>query len=116
MSVKNVKAFFEKVEEDKALQEKLKALDMKEWAARDAAVGEMVEIAKTAGFVFTPEDFFAVKSAKPNAIQGTNHATPSKGCWVIGLKDYDPPPPPCAHGHWAPPGPPCDPGKGLYEF
>jgi len=65
MSVKNVKAFYGKVEEDKALQAKLKALDKKAKEAQDAVIGELVGIAKTEGFVFTPKDLFKVRSEQP---------------------------------------------------
>ena len=56
MSVENVKAFFEKVAEDEALQEKLKAAREKRKAAVEAARAEVVSIASEAGFEFTPAD------------------------------------------------------------
>ena len=52
MSVANVKAFFEKVAEDEALQEKLKALAERE----EAMYADLVEIASAAGFEFTTAD------------------------------------------------------------
>lgn len=55
MSVKNVKEFFEEVEEDKALQGKLKMV-----AANDnneEAVADLVRIAAVAGFEFTSIDY-----------------------------------------------------------
>ena len=52
MSVENVKAFFEKVAEDKELQEKLKALAERE----EAMYADLVQIASAAGFEFTTAD------------------------------------------------------------
>lgn len=52
MSVENVKAFFEKVAEDKDLQEKLKALAERE----EALYADLVQIASAAGFKFTTAD------------------------------------------------------------
>ncbi|MFZ5642574.1 MAG: Nif11-like leader peptide family natural product precursor [Bacillota bacterium] len=65
MSVIQVKAFFEKVEEDKALQEKLKALDKKAKKALDTAIDELVEIARMEGFIFTPQDLVDARNQKP---------------------------------------------------
>lgn len=62
MSVKNVKAFFEKVEGDKVLQAKLKALAVKYEGQRDAGVAELVEIAAEAGIKFTATDFADAKA------------------------------------------------------
>ena len=49
MSVENVKAFFDKVAEDKALQEKLKALAERE----EALYADLVQVASAAGCEFT---------------------------------------------------------------
>ena len=57
MSVENVKAFFEKVEGDKELQEKLKP------STEGGALDEVVAIAAEAGFEFTVEDFAEVLEA-----------------------------------------------------
>jgi predicted ribosomally synthesized peptide with nif11-like leader len=52
MSVENVKAFFEKVAEDDALQEKLRALAERE----EAIYADLVKIASAAGCEFTTQD------------------------------------------------------------
>ncbi len=64
MSVKNVKAFFEKVEGDKGLQEKLKALDTKVRKNRNEEITEFLKIASAAGFKFTPGDVAKARSQK----------------------------------------------------
>ncbi len=56
MSVKNVKAFFEKVEGDKGLQGKLKTSAEKYKAQEDVAMADLVKIAAEAGFKFTASD------------------------------------------------------------
>ena len=60
MSAENVKAFFEKAEGDKALQEKLKALAEQE-EAREAGDEELVKIASAAGYEFTADDVAEVR-------------------------------------------------------
>lgn len=64
MSVKNVKAFYEKVEGDKTLQAKLKALDRKAEDSVKEAIAELTKIASGTGFEFTIDDFFKAKSEK----------------------------------------------------
>ena len=64
MSVENVKAFFEKVEGDKALQAKLQALNAKAGENRDKEIAELLEIASAAGFEFTSDDFAKARSQK----------------------------------------------------
>lgn len=64
MSVKNVKAFFEKVEGDKVLQAKLKALGTKVRENRDEEMAEFLVIASAAGFEFTPDDIAKARSQK----------------------------------------------------
>jgi len=68
MSVKNVKAFYEKVAEDKILQKKLKALNKKakESGAQDAAIDELVEIAKSEGFKFTRQHLADAGNEQPD--------------------------------------------------
>ena len=56
MSVKDVKAFFEKVEGDKGLQAKLKALAEKRKAQAEAGVVELVKMAAAAGLKFSAAD------------------------------------------------------------
>ena len=120
MSVKNVIAFYEKVEVDKALQENLKALDKNAKKAADAAIDELIKIAKAEGFVFTPEELFEASTKHPKTQKNISQAKQSKGCWVIGLSGYDPPDPPCAHAAYAPPPPQpvpkCDPDHAVYVF
>lgn len=55
MSVKNVKAFFKEVEEDKALQGKLKVVA--ENRNTEEALADLVKIAAEAGFEFTSIDY-----------------------------------------------------------
>lgn len=64
MSVKNVGAFFEEVEGNKALQEKLKALGRKAANNEKEAIAELVKIASAAGFEFTLDDFSKARSEK----------------------------------------------------
>jgi hypothetical protein len=61
MSVKNVQAFFEKVEKEKGLQAKLKVLAKKRKAHNKAAVAELVKIAAETGLTFTAADFDRVR-------------------------------------------------------
>lgn len=62
MAVEEVKAFFEKVEEDKSLQEKLKVLEQKANGTLDEAIEELVKIAGTQGFAFTRQDFITFRN------------------------------------------------------
>jgi predicted ribosomally synthesized peptide with nif11-like leader len=65
MSAKNVKGFFEKVEKDKALQTKLKAMHKKAVGESKATFGaEVVEIASAAGFEFTAKELAQASAAK----------------------------------------------------
>ena len=57
MSVENVKAFFEKMEADEALQEKVKALGDKRKAQDEAMLAELAEIARAVGLEFTPAEY-----------------------------------------------------------
>jgi predicted ribosomally synthesized peptide with nif11-like leader len=66
MSVKDVRAFYEKVAEDKALQTKVKALAEKVRSQEEAAVKEIVGIASAAGFRFTTAD---LESARKERIE-----------------------------------------------
>ena len=56
MSVENVKAFFEKVADDEALQGKLRAVREKMKAEMEAARAEVASIASEAGFEVTASD------------------------------------------------------------
>lgn len=64
MSVKNVMAFFEKVEGNKALQEKIKVLDWKVEDNEKEAITELVKIASAAGFEFSLDDFAKARAEK----------------------------------------------------
>jgi predicted ribosomally synthesized peptide with nif11-like leader len=61
MSVKSLSAFFDRVEGDEALQQKVKAVVKK--SLNDAAI-ELVKIAKTQGFEITPADFDKAREAE----------------------------------------------------
>lgn len=60
MSVDNVKTFFEKVEGDKSLQDKLRALAERQRAEREALFADLVTIAAGTGCDFTVDDFIEV--------------------------------------------------------
>jgi predicted ribosomally synthesized peptide with nif11-like leader len=61
MSVKTVKAFFEKVEGDKGLQSKLKVLLAESESQMKAIKVKLTQIAAEAGFHFTPADLAAAR-------------------------------------------------------
>ncbi len=105
MTIRNVKAFFGKVEDDKGLQTKLKALDKKVKKAMDeamdAALNKIVAIAKAEGFEFTPQDLVKARSQKPRTPgklkpQAEFTLGPGIGCQPgMGLYiSVDPPSPP----------------------
>jgi predicted ribosomally synthesized peptide with nif11-like leader len=64
MAVKDVKAFLEKVQTDKSLQAKLKALEAKAATDVEAARAELMRIAAEAGFEFTAADLAASRKAR----------------------------------------------------
>ena len=69
MAAKDVKAFFEKVEQDKSLKAKLNALhknSVKE--SKKKAVAGAVKIASAAGFKFTAADWNKVVKAKTGKV------------------------------------------------
>ena len=55
MSVENMKALFEKVEGDEALQAKVKVLTEKHEGQSEAAVAELVKVAAEAGYDFSAD-------------------------------------------------------------
>ncbi|MGA3303130.1 MAG: Nif11-like leader peptide family natural product precursor [Methylovirgula sp.] len=63
MSEQNVRAFFEKVGDDKSLQDRIWSLRDKAQKNPDGAVEELVKIASSAGFRFTPEHYAVVRAA-----------------------------------------------------
>lgn len=83
MSVRDVKSFFEKVEVDKKLQAKLKALDQKQKKAMDAAIDEMIKIGKSEGFTFTVQDLIEVNNEKVTLKKGEDTTERVEaGCYV----------------------------------
>ncbi|MHB1420157.1 MAG: Nif11-like leader peptide family natural product precursor [Bacillota bacterium] len=120
MSIEKVKEFFERVEGDKALQEQLKALDQKAKVALDDAIDELVEIAKTQGFAFTPKDFVMARNEQAQSIVQLDQqvraeckvftgggCSPGMGLYVtVPFPHPDPPTPP-------PQEPPC---SGTYQL
>jgi len=65
MSASIVKAFFEKVEKDKTLQAKLKALQKKTLKESEKkATAEVIKIAKGAGFKFTSASLLQARKGK----------------------------------------------------
>ena len=64
MSVDNVKAFYDKVEGDKGLQRKVFALRKKGKGDKEA-VAELIKIASTAGFKFTPAHLSQARKQAP---------------------------------------------------
>jgi predicted ribosomally synthesized peptide with nif11-like leader len=82
MSEKNVKAFFEKMEGDKALLEKVGALHTKAKENLDGAIAELVKIAASAGFQFTANDYSKARSNKHEqpASQDISAAAKLGGC------------------------------------
>jgi hypothetical protein len=120
MSVKSVKDFFDQVEENKTLQEKLKALDKKARDALDGVFSEVVGIGKAAGFIFTAQDFIDAKSEQPAAQLAASKAKPATskgpvtepGCLLLAGCGYnhpmwslEEPTPPCGSGQaYVPPG------------
>jgi hypothetical protein len=120
MSLDNVKGFFEKVEADKSLHEKLKALDEISKDSMETAIDELVELAKTEGFVFTPQQFAEAKNEQLKTdgtvdlhLQTERAAGPGIGCQPgMGLYihvEVPPKPEP-------PPDPPQNPDPGCVSL
>jgi predicted ribosomally synthesized peptide with nif11-like leader len=63
MPTKDVKSFFEKVEEDRSLQEKLQAIVEKRKAQDAVTMNEMCKLAETVGFNFTPAEVAEVRNS-----------------------------------------------------
>ena len=123
MSVKKVKAFFEKVEGDKALQAKLKTLGKKPNETMEAAMSELIEIARTEGFEFTSQDFAEARNEHPtiqlaDSVSVTKDSVPPPACTEATAWRGHPPPEGCTvlagcgyqHTNWNYPRPPlrCD--------
>ncbi len=64
MSIENVKAFMEKVKNDKELQDKLKCLVKHNM---EASVAQGIQVAKKVGYEFTAEEFKEVMSSSGDA-------------------------------------------------
>jgi len=117
MSQEQVKAFYDKVESDSSLQQQLKAVE-RETADNDAldkAIGQIVDIAKNAGFIFSKQDFIVTVSEEIVSEQSSsNEMGTSRSCLVAYEWDdcyaawSSPPPPdngPCGQGtSFVPPG------------
>ena len=114
MSVENVKAFFEKVEEDKTLQDKLKELDKVALKSLEEAIKQLVDLAGEEGFVFTPKDFTDAQNAQidiPENVNIESAVGPGMGCQPgMGLYIHVPVPPPNPD---PPPDPPQHPDDGC---
>jgi predicted ribosomally synthesized peptide with nif11-like leader len=98
MSVETVKDFFEKVEENKDLQAKLKLLDKEAKDAIESAISKLVEIAKGEGFVFTAQDLLKARSEQfesrlDNAIAADKVSVPPPVCTNATAWRYHPPDP-----------------------
>jgi hypothetical protein len=64
-ATKSVLEFFAKVASDKGLQARLQELSRKHGGATDAAVDELLSIARGVGCTFSKEDYAAVRNAPP---------------------------------------------------
>ena len=64
MSAGQVNAFFDKVEQDKELQVKLKVLDQGAKESLDDAITQLVKIAKEEGFQFTAADYAQARAER----------------------------------------------------
>ena len=80
MSREQVKDFFEKVETDEVLQQKLEALDKEtsDEKMREASVVKIVDIAKSAGFIFTTQEFIDVVTQKSVEVKQKSTKPPPK--------------------------------------
>ena len=65
VSVENVKAFFAKMEGDKALREKFESMVQR---MRKGALGEVVKMASAAGYKFTAADLAEARKATVGAL------------------------------------------------
>jgi predicted ribosomally synthesized peptide with nif11-like leader len=82
MSIDNVKAFFEKVQQDESLQDKLKAIREdaeKGESGLEAAADEVVGIASGAGFDFTREDLLEARQMRTDELSDEQLDTVSGG-------------------------------------
>ena len=84
MSVKNVKAFFDKVAEDKKLYTNVVEVNKK--AQSKEAISELVKIASAGGFKFTPEEFTKAWTPKQKISERESEAlesgsTKKADCW-----------------------------------
>ncbi|MEJ1375252.1 MAG: Nif11-like leader peptide family natural product precursor [Candidatus Sedimenticola sp. (ex Thyasira tokunagai)] len=100
MSAKNVARFYEKVEEDSALQDILRTLDNKATKNLEPVMLELIEIAKEAGFEFTTEDLMAARN-QPKPKPEEAPSTETRLCDWVWTYAPPPPDPPCAHGAYA---------------
>ncbi len=85
MSRDQVKAFYDEVESDSSLQQQLKAVERgtADEGGLEKAVGQIVEIAKSAGFVFTKKDFVeTVAEEIAHEQSGAEEQSTSRSCLV----------------------------------
>ncbi len=99
MSKEQVKAFFEKVEVDKALQEELKILDEQatDKRTREDSLSKIVNIAKVSGFVFTKEDFINARNEEP-MLKTLESNEKDDACWYFWGDGGDSDDDPCGQG------------------
>jgi len=83
MSTRNVRAFYDKVAEDKALQARLSALHKDCGGNKEEEVAGLVTIAAATGCVFTAGDLARVLVAKPRILAGTEwrKTVKAEDCW-----------------------------------
>ena len=92
MAAKDVKAFFAKVAEDKALQAKLKALGKKGSRAAEDSAAAIAKIAAAAGFEFSPKDLAQARKERGRKLSkadlqavaggaGSCEGVPNYDCW-----------------------------------
>ena len=82
MSQEQVKDFFEKVETDEVLQQKLEALDKvtSDEKMREASVVKIVDIAKNEGFIFTTQEFIDVVTQNSIEVKQEDTETKTESC------------------------------------
>ncbi len=82
MSVKEVRAFFTKMEGDKQLLARVGALHTKAKENMDAAIADLVKIAETEGFKFTAADYNKARTHKGQPADVSGQAAPDTlgGC------------------------------------
>ncbi len=111
MSKEQVRKFFEKVEVDEVLQQKLEVLEKEtsDEKMRKASIEKIVDIAETVGFIFTKQDFIDAITETP--IEGKQESAETlshKSC--IAAYSWDN----CVLAYGSPPVKPCEQGSQSY--